>query len=62
MEELQFPDGIRVEMESQVITMNDAARICIYHHDQLITEIIATVRPQQGANMGIYPCVILEHK
>ena len=50
---------VRVELESQVGTSHDPARVRVYQGDQLVTEIVASIDYKQGADGRYHSCVIL---
>ncbi|MEK7520695.1 MAG: hypothetical protein AAB560_01300 [Patescibacteria group bacterium] len=52
--------AIRVEVESEIGTSCNPAKVLIYEDDDLVVTVIAEVEPKQGADGGWYPCVILK--
>lgn len=54
--------AVRVEVISEEGTSSDPARILVYDNDCLVTEVVGTIEPKQGADGWYYPCVTLERK
>ena len=51
---------VRVEVESEIGTSRDPAKVLVYEDDRLVAEVIAEVELKQGANGGYYHCVTLQ--
>lgn len=51
---------IRVEIEQEIVTSNRPARVLVYDDDKLVSEIIAKIEYQEGADGGFYSCVTLQ--
>ena len=47
--------AIRVEVESEIGTSCNPAKVLIYEDDDLVVTVIAEVEPKQGADGGWYP-------
>lgn len=52
--------AIRVEIESEVCTSRNPARVLVYENDQLIAVVTAGIEQKQGADGGYYSCVELK--
>ena len=52
--------SVRVEVNSEIGTSRDPAKVSVYEDDRLIAEIIAKIEHKQGADGGWYPCVTLK--
>jgi len=58
---VESPDQkVRIELEDQVGTSHDPARIFIYYEENLLVEINSTTDYKMGADGGYYPCAIFE--
>jgi len=53
---------IRVETQSEIATSSELARVLVYENDNLVAEVTAQIKPQQGGDGGFYPCVLLTSK
>jgi len=50
---------VRIEIESEIGTSGQPARVLVYERGQLVAEVVAEVELKQGANGGSYHCVTL---
>lgn len=56
------PEEVRIELKSQVGTSHDPATVRVYVGEKLISEVVASIEQQKGADGGLYPCVTLKEK
>ncbi len=51
---------VEVKIQSEGVATNRPAKVRVYVDGKLFTEVVAKIEPQQGADGGYYPAVILE--
>jgi len=54
--------GVEVKVISEMATSRNPARVLVYKDGQLIEEVVASVKPERGADGGYYFCVKFEKK
>ena len=54
--------NVRVVLESEAATSCSPARVLVYKDKQLVTEIIAEIESEMGADGGFYSVVKLREK
>lgn len=53
---------IRVEIESESVILDRPAKVFVYKNNKLVAEIVAKIKPRQGADGDYYPAVELQKK